>query len=487
MYMNLCHSKFTEQRLKEICVSQDGPHQGNIVDETMKTEIDLEHVEKAMMSQSKEATSCQQDEKIPQSDVCDDDVWNEDRHEKNDSRKSKETKITKQEKERGNNWTQKETMALIDIWSEDQIKSEMEKSQYKSKIIGKIFQKMKDAGFNRSVKQYVIKIKGLRDEYFAYKKSGVKTRFFYLYFQKMDQILRKSQEIPNFELTNFSVSDDSSVDTVDKCDQIGAVGPCDQIGMVGLGINNTEDSDNDGQSKLFIVKTRQGDDNFYEDKTSMNIDAESRLKGDKSDNHQISVDKTMNSSGRDLYIKGQEHARSKFNSRQSENEFETIPCLASGPAMTQQLQGSSKGQPWSYYETCMLIDIWSNPKFQFQLESSYRNNATFEKVACLMKKNGYNRSLHQCRLKIKGLKKDYNMCRKNIAKKNHFQFFEKMDAVLGSGPIVIMDTCDDGTDMDYVSTGNEGKLFGFLSILDLKKQGAVLVVPTTCAIHAIHH
>jgi hypothetical protein len=30
----------------------------------------------------------------------------------------------------------------------------------------------------------------------------------------MDQILGKSQEIPNFELTN-SVSDDSSVDTVD--------------------------------------------------------------------------------------------------------------------------------------------------------------------------------------------------------------------------------------------------------------------------------
>jgi NAD-dependent SIR2 family protein deacetylase len=37
----------------------------------MKAEIDLEHVEKAMMFQSKEVTSCQQDEQIPQSDVCD--------------------------------------------------------------------------------------------------------------------------------------------------------------------------------------------------------------------------------------------------------------------------------------------------------------------------------------------------------------------------------------------------------------------------------
>jgi hypothetical protein len=49
----------------------------NIVDETMKAEIDLEHVEKAMMFQSKEVTSCQQDEQIPQSDVCDDEVRNE--------------------------------------------------------------------------------------------------------------------------------------------------------------------------------------------------------------------------------------------------------------------------------------------------------------------------------------------------------------------------------------------------------------------------
>ena len=134
----------------------------------------------------------------------------------------------------------------------------------------------------------------------------------------------------------------------------------------------------------------------------MNIDAESRIKGD---NFQISVDKSMNSYGNDLYINGQEHARSKCNFRHSENDFEAIPCLASGTAMIQQLQGSSRGQPWSYYETCMLIDIWSNPKFKFQLESSYRNNATFEKVACLMKKNVYNRSLHQCRLKLKGLKK----------------------------------------------------------------------------------
>ena len=49
----------------------------------------------------------------------------------------------------------------IDIWFEDQIKSEMEKSQHKSKVIGHIFRKLKDAGFNRSVKQCVIKLKGL--------------------------------------------------------------------------------------------------------------------------------------------------------------------------------------------------------------------------------------------------------------------------------------------------------------------------------------
>ena len=49
------------------------------------------------------------------------------------------------------------------------------------------------------------------------------------------------------------------------------------------------------------------------------------------------------------------------------------------------------------------------------------------------------------------------MCRKNIAKRNHFQFFEKMDAVLEGGPIVMMETSEDGTDMDYVWTRNEGK------------------------------
>ena len=136
----------------------------------------------------------------------------------------------------------------------------------------------------------------------------------------MNQIVGKSQEIPNFEFTN-SVSDDSSVDTVDKCDQIGTV---------GQGISSTEY--NEGQPKLFIVKTCQSDDNCHEDKTPMNIDAESSLKGD---NFQISVDKSMNSYGKDLYINGQEHARSKCNFTHSENDFEAIPCLASGTAMIQ--------------------------------------------------------------------------------------------------------------------------------------------------------
>jgi hypothetical protein len=45
--MNLCNFIFTEQRLKEIFVSQDGPHQGNIVDETMKAEIDLEMLKRS--------------------------------------------------------------------------------------------------------------------------------------------------------------------------------------------------------------------------------------------------------------------------------------------------------------------------------------------------------------------------------------------------------------------------------------------------------
>jgi hypothetical protein len=136
--MNLCNFKFTEQRLKEIFVSQDEPHQGNIVDGDFSI-----------------------------SDL---------------------------------------------IWSSDQISIKATVSFWVQLML-------------LSFSCFVILVSLLFREslYLVYKKLGVKTRFVYLYFQKMDQILGKSQEIPNFELTN-SVSDDSSVDTVDKCDQIGVVG-----------------------------------------------------------------------------------------------------------------------------------------------------------------------------------------------------------------------------------------------------------------------
>ena len=80
------------------------------------------------------------------------------------------------------------------------------------------------------------------------------------------------------------------MDTVYKCDQIGTIGLCDQIGTVGQGISNIEYSDNEGQPKFFIVKTCQSDDNCHEDKTPINIDAESSLKGD---NFQIPVNKSI--------------------------------------------------------------------------------------------------------------------------------------------------------------------------------------------------
>lgn len=98
---------------------------------------------------------------------------------------------------------------------------------------------------------------------------------------------------------------------------------------------------------------------------------------------------------------------------------------------------NNRGKNWSDEETAELISIWSDDVIQEGLEGP-RNKDIFEKISKNLMKKGHNRSIEQCREKIKKLKKDY---RKVIDNNNETgrnrrscKFFEEMDAILGVKP-----------------------------------------------------
>ena len=64
-----------------------------------------------------------------------------------------------------------------------------------------------------------------------------------------------------------------------------------------------------------------------------------------------------------------------------------------------------RGKFWSVAETKLLLDTLSQDHIQEQLRAAVRNDAAFGKIAEVLAKRGYYRTIQQCRAKIKALQK----------------------------------------------------------------------------------
>ena len=109
---------------------------------------------------------------------------------------------------------------------------------------------------------------------------------------------------------------------------------------------------------------------------------------------------------------------------------------------------SSKGSTWNKEETLRLIEIWGDNRIQAQLEWAHRNRNVYMKIAREMSEAGYQRTLEQCKDKIKKLKGEYkklkDKCGKTGEGRRYWDYFEAMDSILGhkaaTHPQVIIDT-----------------------------------------------
>ena len=66
---------------------------------------------------------------------------------------------------------------------------------------------------------------------------------------------------------------------------------------------------------------------------------------------------------------------------------------------------AERGKFWSVAETKLLLDTWSQDHILEQLRAAVQNDAAFGKIAEVLAKWGYYRTIQQCRAKIKAFKK----------------------------------------------------------------------------------
>lgn len=64
-----------------------------------------------------------------------------------------------------------------------------------------------------------------------------------------------------------------------------------------------------------------------------------------------------------------------------------------------------QGEFWSAAKTKLLLDTWSQDNIQKQLRAAMWNDAAFGKIYKVLAKRRYYRTIQQCRVKNKALKR----------------------------------------------------------------------------------
>lgn len=100
-----------------------------------------------------------------------------------------------------------------------------------------------------------------------------------------------------------------------------------------------------------------------------------------------------------------------------------------------------RGQTWSTEEVQTLVDIWSDETMAKLLASTHKNREVFKLFSEKMAVLGLQRSVDQCRIKVKKLRLQYFRIRDAVGKsgssaeeKERFVWYDALDSILGSSP-----------------------------------------------------
>lgn len=106
-------------------------------------------------------------------------------------------------------------------------------------------------------------------------------------------------------------------------------------------------------------------------------------------------------------------------------------------------QNMSRGSTWGTEETECLLYIWADANIKSMLEKTHKNADAFTMFSTRMKEKGFDRSAHQCHVKVKKLRQSYMKVRDALHQsgssadvKKKCKWYDELDDILGTRPIV---------------------------------------------------
>ena len=113
---------------------------------------------------------------------------------------------------------------------------------------------------------------------------------------------------------------------------------------------------------------------------------------------------------------------------------------------------AERGKFWSVAETKLLLDTWSQNHIQEQLSAAVQNDPAFRKIAEVLAKQGYYRTIQQRRLKIKALKK---RCREIVDNHGRVERLFRRSLSQTSSKCTNIQTVVTDTAICLIKSGNE--------------------------------
>ena len=111
---------------------------------------------------------------------------------------------------------------------------------------------------------------------------------------------------------------------------------------------------------------------------------------------------------------------------------------------------TNRGTTWADKEIKALLTIWGDSKLQEELDGAVRNKVVFQRIAKMLREQGYERDWKQCRAKVKNLKTKYREIKDHNGEtgrgRKTCKFYKELDRILGhrpaSVPSSLLDTGD---------------------------------------------
>lgn len=330
-------------------------------------------------------------------------------------------------------WTDEETLALIDVWGDEDVQKALRGYVHNGRIYTEMSERLRDHGFSKSTEQCRWKVKSLRINFrqcYDKKKNGRKVD--YKFYNELEQIL--GQEA-------------LSLDEYDDRDEL-----VEQEQAAADGLNNpwTE------HETAALIEVWAADDVQHSLKTCVrngHIFAEiaekmsslgylrtaeqchTRIKRLKK-TYRRYCNSQRNGGRSSAYryftllapVLGDDSIFTDFLDTMAADEslpplLDEDPVLYEQPSTSHLLADTSRKTPWTELETRTLLTIWGGDYVQLTLKGCLKNRHVFEYISEKMSDQGFIRTSEQCSTRIKRLKHGY------FHEKEDFKFFNDMEQI----------------------------------------------------------